>query len=123
MAILASADVDQIRVERGERALERAAKLRNGPAPRLSDRTPFGRIDEQGPDAHRKLAGIADRLGPMRDVERGVDFGEIPDVRTVQNGGPELDGLDRVVPPDFCQRTAGEHDRGEPIDQPEFAKG
>ena len=55
-------------------------------------------------------------------IERGVDFGKIPDVRPVQHGSTEPDRLDRILPAVACQRTAHEHDRRQPVDQPEFAE-
>ena len=44
-------------------------------------------------------------------------------MRAVQDGGAEFGGLDRILPAVADQRAADEHDRRQPIDQPELAHG
>ena len=72
------------------------------------------------PDRQRLLVG--DEFGAMRGVERRVDFGEIPDMRAMQDGGAEPDRLDRILAAMARERAAHEHDRREPVDQAEFAE-
>ena len=76
----------------------------------------------QAPIRSRQLAGVGDQLGAVRGVERRIDFGEIPDMRPMQDGGAELDRLDRILPAVARQRAAHEHDRREPVDQAELAE-
>ena len=57
----------------------------------------LGCIGQPGADPHRESAGVVDLLGPVRGVERRIDLGEVPHVRAVQNGGAELDRLNRVL--------------------------
>src|SRR5262249_4269003 len=56
-------------------------------------------------------------LGAMRGVERRVDFGEVPDIRSVQDGGAELDRLDRILAAMARKRAADEDDGSEPVDE------
>ena len=58
----------------------------------------------------------------MRGIERGIDFGEVPHMRPVQDGGAELDRLDRVLPAMARQRTADEHDRRHPVHEPKLSQ-
>ncbi len=81
------------------------------------------RLRQQGGEAGGELAGVGDRLGAMRLVERRVDFGEIPDMRAMQDGGAELGGFDRILPAVPDQRAADENDRRQAIDETEFADG
>ena len=86
-------DLHEIGIERGERALERAAEPLDGLARRAGDRGALLGVGQQRADAHRQPADVADQLGAARGVERLVELGEIPDMRPVQHGGAELDRL------------------------------
>ena len=61
--------------------------------------------------------------GTAGAVERRIDIGEIEDVRPVHDRGAELDRLDRILAAMRDQRAAHEHDRRQPVEQPQFAHG
>ena len=88
----------------------------------LDHRRALGGVGEPGADPDRELADVGDLLGPARGVEGGIDFREIPDMRPVQDGGAELDRLDRILAAVARQRAADEDDRRQPIDQAELAQ-
>ena len=69
-------------------------------------------------DPHCQLTGVVHLLSAARGVERRVDFGEIPDMRPVQDRGAELGRLDRILSAMLDHRAADEHDRCEPENKP-----
>ena len=115
-------ELHQIGLERRERALERAAEPLDGLARRTGDRRALLGVGEPARRCAPRAGRRRDQLGAARGVERVVDLGEIPDMRAMQDGGAELDRLDRILPAVAHQRAAHEHDRREPIDQPELAE-
>src|SRR5262245_56914167 len=88
----------EMRFERGERALEAAAERVNTRARGDNHRRPLTRILEPGPGPQREALDAAYLFGTVRRVERGIDFGEIPHVRPMQNRRTQLDRLDRILP-------------------------
>ena len=114
----------QIRLERRQRPFERAAeRVHRSRAPLARSRVArVGVRRASAPIAHRQLAGVGHLSAPPARVERGVDLGEIPDMRPVQDRGAELDRLDRILAAMLHQRTADEHDRREPVEQAELAE-
>ena len=64
-----------------------------------------------------------DLLGAVHGIERRIDLGEIPDIRTVQNGGAELGRLNRVLPAVGCERTSHKDNRGNAVNETQFAHG
>src|SRR5215475_760386 len=60
-------------------------------------------------------------LCAMNVVERGIDFREVPDMRTVQDRRSQLCSLDRILTAVLDQRAANKHHRCRPIDQTKLA--
>src|SRR5271165_5336245 len=110
-------NLHEIRIERGKGAIERATQGLDSSARGSHDRRARARILQPGAHAYRKLAHIGYLLGPARLVQRGVDFGKVPDMWTVQDGGAELDRLNRILAPMTCEPAANEDNRCQPIDQ------
>ena len=77
------------------------------------------RMGEPIGEACRQPLLVGDALGSVRCVKRGVNLVEIPDVRTMNNGGAKADGLDRILAAMAGERSAHEHDRRQPIDYAE----
>ena len=66
---------------------------------------------------------VLDAEGAVRGVECRIDLGEVEHMRSVQNGGAELGGLDRILSAVPDQRAADEHHRRQPVDGAELAHG
>src|SRR5687767_2397858 len=75
----------EIRLKRVERAFEGAAECVDGAASSSSRLLARYGIGEPIADARGKRAGFAHLPCAMCSVERGVDFGKVPDVRTMKN--------------------------------------
>ena len=109
--------LQEIGFERRDRAIERAAEPLDGFLAGVARRFAGSR----DPSASRRCAGqivdIRHFGGAARRIERGVDFREIRDMRTVQDGGAELDRLDRILSAMLDERAAHEDDRRERVDQ------
>src|ERR1700675_2690809 len=99
-------DLHEIGFERSKSAIERAAQDRHGGTPGVHNGRALVRILEPGAQAHRELAHVGHLLGAMRFVERSVYFSKVPDMRAVQDGGTELDRLDRILSAMTRKRTA-----------------
>ena len=92
-------DLHEIRIERGERPVKRAAEPFDGGARRAGDGGPLGGVGQQRADTNRQPSDVADLLGAARGIKRFVELGEIPDMRAVQHGGTKLDRLHRILSP------------------------
>src|SRR5262249_28160982 len=79
------------------------------------------RVGQPGGEMGSQAIDAFDRFCAARTVERGVDLAEIPDMRTMQDCGAQLRGLDRVLAAVFDQRAANEHGRCQPIDETELS--
>ncbi len=77
----------QIGIERGERAFERAGELFHGLRGGIGDSGARCRIGKPGAQTRRQSLFVGDQFRAMRFVERRVDFGKIPNMRTMQYGG------------------------------------
>ena len=118
MAILAHhADLHEIGIQRRQRAIERAGKLRNGVARRRRHFLALGGIGQPGAHPHRQPPCVSDLLSAMRSIERSVDLGKVPHMRAVQDSSTELDRLDRILTTMARERATDEDDRREAIDQ------
>eukprot|EP01035_Chromulina_nebulosa_P000299 gene299-419_t len=99
-------------------------------APRVRSSAPPSRSTTPTPASSDQMAELADQrlaviglTGAAGAVERFVDIGEVEHVRTVDDGGAELDRLDRILAAMRHQRAAHEHDRRQPVEQAELAHG
>ena len=101
----------------------RAAQAVDRPASALGYGFALIIVGEPVSDARSKPGRVIHLSGPAGAVEGGIDIGEIPHMRTVQDSGAELYRLDRVLPAVFHQRSAHEDYRRQPIDQAELAHG
>jgi hypothetical protein len=72
--------------------------------------------------AHREPLGVGHQVRALGAIERGVDFREVGNEGAVHHGCTKLDCFDRVLPAVLDKRTAHEHDRGEAIEDAEFAQ-
>ena len=115
--------MQQIGLERRERALQRAAELTDHAPGRGEQGLARPGIVKQFPDL---LYQHFLRIRPSRaagGIEGFIDVGKIEDVGTVDDRRAELDRLDRILSAMLDQRSAHEHDRRQPVEQSQFAHG
>ncbi len=90
--------LQQIRLERDQRAIERAAELLDHALGGVHRRLARRRIGQQLAELlHQRFLGVG-LPGAAGAIERLVDIGEIEDVRTMNDRRAELDRLDRILP-------------------------
>ena len=80
----------QIRIEGGECVLERAAELSNCHNGCIGHGFARRRLGEPAGEARRQGFLIGDAFGAVRGIERGIDLGEVPDVRAMNDRGASL---------------------------------
>ena len=96
---LAQLELHQIRVERREGAIERAAQILHHPVACVGDTSTGIGVGKPGGKVRRQAIGVVNQLGAMRAVERAVYLGEIPDMRSVQNCARSLAASIGFCPP------------------------
>src|ERR1700719_1603584 len=94
----------------GNGTVKRATETRHRFARGCGHRCTRIYILEPGPDADRALAHLADELRCMRAVERRVDVAEVPDLRSMQNGGTQLARFNGILAAMPCERAAAKND-------------
>src|SRR5262249_57415553 len=94
----------EMRLERGKRAFEAAAERSNARTRGGNHCRARGRVLEPSAGAQHETLGVVYFFGAVRGVERGVDLGEIPHVRAMQNCRAKLDRFDRILPAMARQR-------------------
>ena len=87
----------QIGIERRQRSIEPAAERLDHGMSGIGDPCAGVGIVEPRGEMRDKAVGAGNRLRAVRVVERSVDFRKVPHVRTVENRGAKLGGLDRVL--------------------------
>src|SRR5260370_23556599 len=90
---LFKANPHEVRLERVKRAFKRAAERGNRVSRGGDDRGAPGRILRPGAGAQHASLEVGHLFGGARLVEGRVDFGEIPNIRTVQHRAAQLDRL------------------------------
>src|SRR5215208_2647848 len=113
----------EIGFERLQAALQRAAQHVDGAASSRGYHGALLVVGKPAGDASRELCRVVHLFGPARAVERRIDVGEIPYMRTMHDGGAKLYRLDRVLPAMLNQRSAHEHYRRHAIDQTKLPHG
>ena len=117
------AQLQQIRLECGKRVGERAAQAIDGPQSCIGDAAADGSVAQPESQLCCQPVHVLDFFGSMRGIERGIDFGKIPDIRPMHDRCAELYGFNRILPPVFDQRATHEDDRGQAIEKTKFPHG
>src|SRR5258707_997055 len=94
---LFKANPHEVRLERVKRAFKRAAERGNRVSRGGDDRGAPGRILKPGAGPQHESPEAGHLFGGPRLVEGRIEFGEIPNIRTVQNRSAQLDRLAPIL--------------------------